>query len=59
VAETKHTEEDHPVRMQPIRRRRADLAGNDGPIERGQLVDGTFSPVSAVAAMQDMSGPLR
>jgi hypothetical protein len=39
LAETKHPEEDRPVRVQPISRRRTDLAGNDGAVERGQLVE--------------------
>lgn len=39
LAETKHAEEDRPVRVQPIGRRRTDLAGNDGAIERRQLVE--------------------
>ena len=39
MAETKHAEEDRPVRVQPIGRRRAELAGNDRAVERGQLVE--------------------
>jgi hypothetical protein len=39
LAETKYAEENSPVRVQPIRRRRADLAGNDRAVERGQLVE--------------------
>ena len=39
LAETKHPEEDRPMRVQPIGRRRTDLAGNDGAVKRGQLVE--------------------
>jgi len=48
LAETKHPEEDRPMRVQPISRRRADLAGNDRAVERRQLVEaherGNFQP---------------
>ena len=39
LAETKHAEEDRPVCVQPVDRRRTDLAGNDRTIERGQLIE--------------------
>lgn len=39
LAEAKHAEEDSPVRLQPIGRRRSDPAGDHGTVERGQLVE--------------------
>src|ERR1700733_6665113 len=51
LVETKHAEENSPVPVQPIGRRRADLAGNDRAVERGQLVEahqrGNFQPSPA------------